>query len=269
MGAHGRYSSERNSFGINFKYQIFASLTFVYVICSIMLLMAANKERIENVSPDTWKLASSSASPLSHEVIQINITDYVSSKRFLSSASVSTYESRSSDNTKQVSLLPPWIETWKLPTTSFTPQKFPILIFSNYRHAYLTKCLESIGQSAKDIDSSTVCVFALQRTTNVSNMDVDKTMTAIKKVNFCRKIVLQANKDGSASVLHAENYKKHWWKTISQVFKREGGWFSKYHCNVGSVFALLRLCLWAWGLDLNRLCSQSHEKLLFFKSKNC
>ena len=203
-----------------YRYQIITSFLLTYCIVSFLLLMTmSNWDLSENfIFPVSW----SHSRVKSVQIITIDKFNYTNVR-----SSNSAFESWSFSKTRQVSLLPPWVEVWKLPTTSFTPQKFPILFFSNYRHAYFTKCLQSIRQSAEDIDNSTACIFVLQRTTKVSNADIEKTKAAIEKVNFCKKFVWEANKDGPASVLYAANYKKHWWKTVSKIFKREGVPFTK------------------------------------------
>ena len=199
---------------VYYKYQIITSLLLAYSIVSFLLLMTMSK----------WNL-SENWSHSRVRFVQIIAIDKVNTTNVRSSNSA--FESQPSFKTKKISLLPPWVEVWKLPTTSFVPQKLTILFFSNYRHAYFTKCLQSIRQSAEDIDNSTTCIFVLQRTTKVSNADIEKTKAAIEKVNFCKKFVWEANKDGPASVLYAANYKKHWWKTVSKIFKREGVPFIK------------------------------------------
>ena len=118
--------------------------------------------------------------------------------------------------------LPKWIEQFLAPHWSeFKPWRGVFVFFVTYRYAYLRKCLESIALASEDIDKSSVCVFALDRTPLTTDREVNQTLEVVRNVTFCRVVVWEVEKE--ANKIHKETnfalrLKKHWWFVLESVF---------------------------------------------------
>ena len=123
-------------------------------------------------------------------------------------------------------ILPQWVHRFNLPKIKFQPTKTPIVFFSNYRHQYLSKCLDSMARSANDMDPSTACIFVLHRTKTSTDKQVGDTLEAIANVTFCKTYLWEVNKNDKPAVLSAAHYKRHWWNVIRKIFGREGKLFN-------------------------------------------
>ena len=123
--------------------------------------------------------------------------------------------------TKRNETLPKWIERFAAPHWSeFKPWRGVFVFFVTYRHAYLKKCLESIALASKDIDKSSVCVFALDRTPKTAGQEIHQTLTLIRKVTFCK--VVEWNVEKEAHGIKKKNFvmrlKRLWWFVLESVF---------------------------------------------------
>ena len=127
------------------------------------------------------------------------------------------------DLTRQkLEVLPKWIERYSTPLWSeFKPWRGVFVFFVSYRTQYLRKCLASIAVASKDIDKSSVCVFALDRTPKTTEQDVKETLEAIDEVTVCQTYVWVVKKKAKKGKLN-ENYvlrlKLHWWFVLETVY---------------------------------------------------
>ncbi|XP_046857718.1 uncharacterized protein LOC124451129 isoform X1 [Xenia sp. Carnegie-2017] len=117
---------------------------------------------------------------------------------------------------------PKWIERYSTPLWSeFKPWRGVFVFFVSYRTQYLRKCLASIAVASKDIDKSSVCVFALDRTPKTTEQDVKETLEAIDDVSVCQTYVWVVKKKAQKGKLN-ENYvlrlKLHWWFVLETVY---------------------------------------------------
>ena len=124
--------------------------------------------------------------------------------------------------TKRNETLPKWIERFAAPHWSeFKTWRGVFVFFVTYRYAYLKKCLESIALASKDIDKSSVCVFALDRTPKTTGQEINQTLALIRKVTFCK--VVEWNVEKEAYGIKKKNFvmrlKRLWWFVLESVFK--------------------------------------------------
>ena len=126
------------------------------------------------------------------------------------------------DFKKRKKTLPKWIERFAAPHWSeFKPWRGVFVFFVTYRYAYLRKCLESIAFASEDIDKSSVCVFALDRTPVTTEREMNQTLAVIRNVTFCRVVVWKVEKE--AHGIHEDTnfalrLKKLWWFVLESVF---------------------------------------------------
>jgi hypothetical protein len=119
---------------------------------------------------------------------------------------------------KRTKVLPKWIERFATPHWSeFRPWRGVFVFFVTYRYAYLRKCLESIAFASADIDKSSVCIFALDRTPVTTAHEVNETLEVIRNVTFC-KVVVWAIEGRSKEKNYALRLKGHWWFVLESVF---------------------------------------------------
>lgn len=123
---------------------------------------------------------------------------------------------------KRKKVLPKWIERFLAPHWSeFKPWRGVFVFFVTYRYAYLRQCLESIALASEDIDKSSVCVFALDRTPVTTDREIHETLELIRNVTFCRVVVWKVEKE--VNKIHKETnfalrLKEHWWFVLESVF---------------------------------------------------
>ena len=122
---------------------------------------------------------------------------------------------------KRAKNLPKWIELFAAPHWSeFNRWRGVFVFFVSYRYTYLRKCLESIAVASEDIDKSSVCVFALDRTPVTTEREVNETLKVIRNVSFCKVVVWKVEK--KARNVSEKNYalrlKRHWWFVLENVF---------------------------------------------------
>jgi hypothetical protein len=124
---------------------------------------------------------------------------------------------------KRTKILPKWIEHFAAPHWSeFQPWRGVFVFFVSYRHGYLRKCLQSIAFASADIDKTSVCVFALDRTPITTDSEVNQTMEVIRNVTFCKVVVWKVEREAEKSHEQKKNYalrlKRHWWFVLESVF---------------------------------------------------
>ena len=125
------------------------------------------------------------------------------------------------DLRKKRKILPKWIERFQTPHwTEFKPWRGVLVFFASYRYAYLRKCLESIVLASADIDKSSVCVFALDRTPVTTARDVNQTLEVIRNVTFCKVFVWETEErtNRKENKNYALRLKRHWWFVLESVF---------------------------------------------------
>ena len=122
---------------------------------------------------------------------------------------------------RKTKILPKWIERFAAPHWSeFKPWRGVFVFFVSYRYGYLRRCLESIAFASADIDRSSVCIFALDKTPITTDGEVSQTLDVIRNVTFCKVVVWKVESEPGRS--QEKNYalklKRHWWFVLESVF---------------------------------------------------
>lgn len=142
---------------------------------------------------------------------------------------------------KRTKVFPKWIERFATPHWSeFRPWRGVFVFFVTYRYAYLRKCLESIAFASADIDKSSVCIFALDRTPMTTDHEVNETLEVIRNVTFC-KVVVWTIEGRSKEKNYALRLKGHWWFVLESVFNATiSGMYTK-----GGLSKREKYCSWS------------------------
>lgn len=121
---------------------------------------------------------------------------------------------------KRRRILPKWITRFVSPHwTEFKQWRGVFVFFVSYRSEYLAKCLRSVAVASEDIDTSSVCVFALDRTPVTSDREVNETLRVIRNVSFCQVVVWQVVRTTTKEETNfALRLKRHWWAVLESVF---------------------------------------------------